>query len=150
MEIEVLFTRTDSVAARIEELIRQGRTGIDAALYRLDLPRLAQALAEAARRGLRVRLVLDSLKYSENQATRELLAKSGVRFRLAHGRRGPQTKMHHKFAVLDHETVLTGSYNWTLESEQQNYENLVILRSAEHAAAYSREFEALWAAAPNA
>jgi phosphatidylserine/phosphatidylglycerophosphate/cardiolipin synthase-like enzyme len=53
--------------------------------------------------------------------------------------------MHHKFALLDNELVLTGSYNWTLASEEQNYENLLILRDPEHIKIYREEFEALWA-----
>jgi phosphatidylserine/phosphatidylglycerophosphate/cardiolipin synthase-like enzyme len=55
--------------------------------------------------------------------------------------------MHHKFVILDQQTVLTGSYNWTLESEDENYENLVILEEAQPVEAYTREFEALWTGA---
>ena len=54
--------------------------------------------------------------------------------------------MHHKFAILDNHTVLTGSYNWTPESEEQNYENLLVLREPAQVEAYQREFEALWEA----
>jgi phosphatidylserine/phosphatidylglycerophosphate/cardiolipin synthase-like enzyme len=55
--------------------------------------------------------------------------------------------MHHKFAILDQQSVLTGSYNWTLESENENHENLVILEEAPLVAAYAKEFEALWTGA---
>ena len=55
--------------------------------------------------------------------------------------------MHHKFAILDGTVVVTGSYNWTLESEEQNYENVLVLREPELVKAYGPEFEALWAEA---
>jgi phosphatidylserine/phosphatidylglycerophosphate/cardiolipin synthase-like enzyme len=52
--------------------------------------------------------------------------------------------MHHKFALLDRRTVLIGSYNWTLESEEQNFEGLVVLSDPEAVAVYQSEFAALW------
>jgi phosphatidylserine/phosphatidylglycerophosphate/cardiolipin synthase-like enzyme len=55
--------------------------------------------------------------------------------------------MHHKFVILDQQSVLTGSYNWTLESESENHENLVILEEAQPVEAYAKEFEALWTGA---
>ena len=39
--------------------------------------------------------------------------------------------MHHKFAILDGQTAITGSYNWTVESDEENFENLVILHDKE-------------------
>ena len=125
-------------------LLRTTSRSIDAALYRLNHPRLARALEEAVERGVRVRLVVDGSKYNESRATQELLARAIIPFRLAHGRQGRGSKMHHKFVILDQQTVLTGSYNWTLESEGENYENLVILEEAQPVEAYTREFEALW------
>jgi phosphatidylserine/phosphatidylglycerophosphate/cardiolipin synthase-like enzyme len=55
--------------------------------------------------------------------------------------------MHHKFAVVDRQTVLTGSYNWTMESEDENHENLIIMRETDLVEAYLREFDVLWTGA---
>lgn len=145
MTAEVLFTRERSVAGRIEELIKGTGVSCDAALYRFASDRLARALDEAQKRGVRVRLVLDGRKYEETETTRRLLAAGRLAFRLAHGRAGAGSKMHHKFALLDDSVLLTGSYNWTTESEEQNYENLLVLREPELIAAYRLEFEGLWA-----
>jgi phosphatidylserine/phosphatidylglycerophosphate/cardiolipin synthase-like enzyme len=144
---ETVFTRAGSAAAGIERMLQTTAASVDAALYRLNHPRLVQALADVAARGVRVRLVLDGGKFEQTRATRELLATSRFPFRLLSGRQGAGSKMHHKFAVLDGQIVLTGSYNWTVESEDENYENLIVLRGAPAAEAYAREFEALWAEA---
>ena len=125
-------------------LLHGASGSIDAAIYRVNHPRLVQALEEAVERGLRVRLLVDGNKYEESQSTQALLGGSVIPFRLAYGRRGLGSKMHHKFVVLDQQTVLTGSYNWTLESECENHENLVILQEAQPVEAYAREFETLW------
>jgi phosphatidylserine/phosphatidylglycerophosphate/cardiolipin synthase-like enzyme len=142
---EVVLTRGESIAERIERLIGESRSSIDAAMYRLTSRRLARALQEASARGVRVRLVLDRNKYDEAQVTREILADERLPFRLAYGRQGRGSKMHHKFALLDGSIALTGSYNWTVESEEDNYENLLILREPKLIEVYRREFEALWA-----
>ena len=144
MDTEVILTRGSSVAEAIERLIRQATTSVDAALYRFNNPRLARALREAIGRGLSVRLVLDRNKYEESRTAQELFADGRIPFRLLYGRQGAGTKMHHKFAVLDDRAVLTGSYNWTLESEEQNFEGLLILREPEQVEIFQREFEALW------
>jgi mitochondrial cardiolipin hydrolase len=97
---------------------------------------------EAASRGVRVRLLLDLGKVREGSSPQTLL--ETLSCRLLSGHTDGKSKMHHKFAVLDRQTALTGSYNWTMESEQDNFENLIILREAEVVEAYTREFESLW------
>jgi phosphatidylserine/phosphatidylglycerophosphate/cardiolipin synthase-like enzyme len=142
--MEIKFTRSESVADAIMRLLREASGSINAALYRLNHPGLAQALAEAAQRGVRVRLVVDGNKYKESRVTQKLLAGAAIPFRLAFGRQGNGSKMHHKFVILDQQTVLTGSYNWTLESENENHENLLILRDPYPVQVFTEEFEALW------
>ncbi len=142
--MEVKFARNESVAEAIMDLFNGASGSIEAALYRVNHPRLVQVLEQAVGRGLRVRLLVDGNKYNESRATQALLSKAIIPFRLGYGRRGLGSKMHHKFVILDRQMVLTGSYNWTLESESENHENLVILEGPEPVEAYAREFEILW------
>ncbi len=146
-DTQTLFTRSASVGEAIERMIRAAKTSVDAALYRLSNPRLARALHDAAWRGVRVRVILDREKYAMTTATRELLTKFQIPYWLMSGRRGRFAKMHHKFAILDGRMAVAGSYNWTLESEKQNYECLLILRDRRQVRGFEEEFEALWAAA---
>ena len=141
---EAMFTRSKSVADAIEQLIRATHVSLDAALYRLNSQRLTRALDEAQEKGVRVRLVIDRNRYQESPATRQLLSSRRLPFRLAYGRDGAGSKMHHKFALLDDRVVLTGSYNWTFASEEENYENVLILREPRLVGIYQAEFEALW------
>lgn len=124
--------------------VHEATSSIEGALYRFNHPGLAQALEEAVGRGVRVRLLVDGNKYKESRTTQELLTGAIIPFRLAFGRQGRGSKMHHKFVILDQQTVLTGSYNWTHESEEENHENLLILSDPYPVDAYSQEFEALW------
>jgi len=114
----VRLTRAGSLAEAIELLIDQATISVDAALYRFNHPRLAQALEAAQKRGVNIRMVLDRNKYQETAATRALMSQSRVPFRLLYGRRGPGTKMHHKFVIIDSTKVLTRNrttktcWNW--------------------------------------
>ena len=40
--------------------------------------------------------------------------------------------MHHKFAIIDSDILLTGSFNWTERAASENCENLVISRWDNH------------------
>ena len=146
-KMEIKFARSESVADVIMRLLHEASSSIEGALYRFNHPGLAQALEEAAQRGVQVRLLVDGNKYKESRTTQELLAGVEFPFRLAFGRMGRGSKMHHKFVILDRQTVLTGSYNWTHESEDENHENLLILRDPYSVAAYAEEFQSLWAGA---
>jgi phosphatidylserine/phosphatidylglycerophosphate/cardiolipin synthase-like enzyme len=145
--MEVKFSRSASVAEVVLRLLRATSRSIDAALYRLNNPALEAALEEAVKRGVQVRLLVDGNKYKESRETQELLAAGIVPFRLGYGREGRGSKMHDKFVILDQRSVLTGSYNWTLESENENQENLVIIEEVQPVEAYAKEFEALWTGA---
>lgn len=145
--MEIKFARSESVADVIMRLLQGASSSIDGALYRFNHPGLAQVLEEAVHRGVHVRLLVDGNKYKENRTTQELLSGGIIPFRLAFGRQGRGSKMHHKFVILDQQTVLTGSYNWTHESEDENHENLIILRDPRPVEAYTQEFEALWSGA---
>jgi hypothetical protein len=53
--------------------------------------------------------------------------------------------MHHKFVVIDGQTTLIGSYNWTYTATFQNYEDLALIADdAEVARAFEGEFGRVW------
>lgn len=53
-------------------------------------------------------------------------------------------KMHHKFCVIDNQTVITGSYNWSTNAELKNDENVVINKNAnESATKFTLEYNLL-------
>ncbi len=91
-----------------------------------------------------MRLLVDRNKYEETAATRKLLAENPLPFRAIYGQTGKGSKLHHKFVLLDRRVVLAGSYNWTVESEEQNYDHMLIIRDTELVLAYQQEFERLW------
>ncbi|MEH2435281.1 MAG: phospholipase D-like domain-containing protein [Nostoc sp.] len=52
--------------------------------------------------------------------------------------------LHHKFGVIDSQTVITGSHNWSDAANNGNDETLVVIQSPIVAAHYVREFARLY------
>ncbi|WP_442935757.1 phospholipase D-like domain-containing protein [Nostoc sp.] len=52
--------------------------------------------------------------------------------------------LHHKFGVIDSQTVITGSHNWSDAANSGNDETLVVIESPIVAAHYVREFARLY------
>ncbi|WP_240153412.1 phospholipase D-like domain-containing protein [Erwinia amylovora] len=53
--------------------------------------------------------------------------------------------MHHKFMVVDGDTVQTGSFNYTASAATRNAENALLVQgSPELAKSYQDEFNHLW------
>ena len=53
-------------------------------------------------------------------------------------------KLHHKLAVIDDRTVITGSFNWSPSAAHQNDEVLLLIHSPLVAAHFTREMDRLW------
>ena len=57
--------------------------------------------------------------------------------------------MHMKAAVIDGETLVLGSMNWTRAGEDTNDENTLIVRSRGHSAMFQEYFDRLWDSIPD-
>ena len=52
--------------------------------------------------------------------------------------------LHHKFAVLDDETVIVGSQNWSNSANITNDENILVIKNKKIAKKYLKEFNRLY------
>ena len=52
--------------------------------------------------------------------------------------------MHHKVIIIDHETVITGSFNFSANAARSNDENILIIHSSEVARQFESEFRRLY------
>ena len=57
------------------------------------------------------------------------------------------TAQHHKFAVIDNKTVITGSFNWSPSAAHINDETLLVIHSPQLAKHFTREMDRLWGSA---
>ncbi len=52
--------------------------------------------------------------------------------------------LHHKFAVIDGKTVITGSHNWSVAANNGNDETVLVIENLKVGAHFVREFERLY------
>ena len=111
-----------------------------------------EALVEAARRGVRVRLLLDGhLDAEGNGAVVRALAERAARERLPLEARlfAPGRTLHAKLVVVDGARSYVGSMNWGEASATRNREAGLVVESREAAAWYGRAFGEAWEGPPS-
>jgi phosphatidylserine/phosphatidylglycerophosphate/cardiolipin synthase-like enzyme len=87
-----------------------------------------------------VRILTDQDKSSDLGSDIKRFHDAGVSVRVD---RSPY-HMHHKFAVFDARTLLTGSYNWTRTANEFNQENVLVTDDSHFVETYSAVFHQLW------
>jgi phosphatidylserine/phosphatidylglycerophosphate/cardiolipin synthase-like enzyme len=141
---EVYFSPQRGVRDQIIKRINTTKSTIDLAMYSFTSGDIADALAAAAKRGVKIRIIRDSSQSSDKNDENAFLERNGIQVGIRAGRgRGI---MHDKFAVFDGKQIFTGSYNWTNNAEENNWENALFTDEPNVIEAYQKEFEILWKA----
>ncbi len=137
-QVTANFSGAGSIGAALTQALRQAQGQVTLALFGFNNTHLADELAELARKGVIVRVKVDSVKSAEKKAARvvEFLRRAGVQIQ----RVAPDGRNHNKFAFIDGQRVITGTYNWTLKAET-NWENLLFLDCPDLAEQYEKEWE---------
>ena len=137
---EVQFSPGEACARRIVALLDSCRSSADLCVFTITDDRISEAVLRIHRRGVRVRVVTDDEKAYDEGSDVSRMARAGIAVRVDDS----PYHMHHKFALFDGGTVLTGSYNWTVGAARNNQENLVITNDRRLVNAFTGEFERLW------
>jgi phosphatidylserine/phosphatidylglycerophosphate/cardiolipin synthase-like enzyme len=139
---EAYFSPGEDCPRAILRRIHLSRRTIDACVFTITDDRLSDALIDAHRRGVAVRIVSDDAKADDPGSDVDRLEQAGIAVRFD---RSP-FHMHHKFAVFDGTTLLNGSYNWTRGAARDNQENLTITIDRGLVAIFAAQFDRLWEA----
>ena len=118
--------------------IDSARLTVDVAIYSLSLNSVRDALIRAHKRGVRVRMVMESDNLDRTDP--QILLDAGIPI-LGDRREG---LMHDKFVIIDNAEVWLGSMNFTDSGAYTDNNNLVRIRSVEMAENYTKEFEEMF------
>jgi phosphatidylserine/phosphatidylglycerophosphate/cardiolipin synthase-like enzyme len=139
----------DDVCERVAVAeVQKAKRTVRVAMYSFVSVPLARALADASARGVAVTLVADDHQQSIPQAESVnsiLEADPRIRFVRGNNHLGNYSSIHHKYAVIDDEVVLAGSFNWTSQANRYNDENLIVIKSKALAKRFVRDFATLLA-----
>ena len=134
------FSPSEGCPQRIMQLLSAARTDLDICVFMITDDRLAEAILEAHARGVAVRIITDNEKAFDLGSDVERLQAAGVQLKV------DQTPfhMHHKFALVDRQLLLTGSYNWTRGAARDNLENFIVTSERRLVEPFLEVFERLW------
>jgi mitochondrial cardiolipin hydrolase len=138
---EAYFSPGDECPRAIGRLLASSKKTADICVFTITDDRLSDAILDAHRRGVAIRIIADDAKAEDQGSDIERFERSGIPTRVD---RSP-FHMHHKFAILDGATLLTGSYNWTRGAARDNEENLIVTTEPRLLAPFNGTFERLWA-----
>lgn len=169
--VEVQFSPTSktqpwstSVNGLIDKTLGQATQSIDMALFVFSEQTLANDLFQVRQRGVSIKALIDpDFAYRSYSEGLDLLGLTLANHQCHYEARNypwpqpiatvgiPQLpegdKLHHKFAVMDGQTVIIGSQNWSQAANETNDENLLVIRNPTVAAHFQREFDRLYATA---
>ena len=118
--------------------INEAQSNIYIMAYGFTAREIASALLKAKKRGVHIEVLLDKkFNHNEKYSAADFTAHMGIPIYLD----GEHKIMHNKVMIIDRKTVITGSYNFTKSANNENAENLLIMRSKELADDYFKNYQ---------
>ena len=141
--VEYCFSPGGDCASVLIRWISSARTSIHVLIYSFTLDNVREAVIQAKKRGVDVKIVFDEEQAPGQGSEYSNLKAAGVDVRVDTG----SGLMHDKVAIIDSHIIITGSFNWSQAGNQENNENLIVIDSSSWAAAYEQQFQLIYNAA---
>lgn len=139
--MEAAFSPQQGAIDLVLRTINSAEKSIRVAAYSFTYPPIAEALVNAHRRGVDVKVVLDGKQREDKHSVFRYLKNNNIETRVNFS----YAIMHHKFMIIDHKTLQLGSFNYTKSAEKRNAENVLVIREAPDILdAYLRQWQKLW------
>lgn len=122
--IEVAFSPNNGVTAVVVKAIGEAQHTLLVSAYSFTSKDIAEALLDAKKRGVTVKIILDKSQVSQKYSSSTFFANQGFDLRID----VKHAIYHDKVMIIDDKTVITGSFNFTKAAETKNAENLLVLR----------------------
>lgn len=144
-EIEVYFSPQYKSSIRIIELINGAKNYIYVPAFLITHKGISDALINARKRNVDVRLIIDSNSVNTRNTRHKLLKDSGILLK-AENYAG---KLHSKTMIIDDEYLIIGSMNFSNSGENKNDENMLVIKNPAFAKNYKEFFMYLWKVIPD-
>jgi phosphatidylserine/phosphatidylglycerophosphate/cardiolipin synthase-like enzyme len=138
LPVTVCFTPGGNCTALIVQALKTAQRSVLVQAYSFTSAPIAKARLDAHKHGVQVQVILDKSQRSEKYSSADFLANQGVPTLID----ANHAISHNKVIVIDGETVITGSFNFTKAAQEKNAENLLIIRDPAVAAQYTQNWDA--------
>jgi hypothetical protein len=141
--VEYCFSPSGNCASVLIKWINHASKSVHVLIYSFTLDNVRDALVQAKKRGVDVKIVFDEEQARGQGSEYSNLKAAGVDVCIDTG----SGLMHDKVAIIDGHIIITGSFNWSQAGNQENNENLIVVDSSSWAAAYEQQFQLIYNAA---
>lgn len=150
----------ESTNGTLAQTLSKAAQSIDMALFVFSEQRVVNTLERLHQRGVKLRALIEpSFAYRSYSEALDMMGVTLLENCQAEANNKPWQNpistvgvpnlsagdfLHHKFAVIDGQIVLTGSHNWSAAANNNNDETLLVIQNPTVAAHFLREFERLY------
>jgi len=134
---EVYFSPDGDCTHAIIRELNKAQNSVLVQAYSFTSAPIAKALLDTHRRGVKVEVILDKSQRTQSYSSATFLFNVGIPVKID----AQHSIAHNKVMIIDGETVITGSFNFTKAAEEKNAENLLIIRDEKLASIYTKNWQ---------
>jgi phosphatidylserine/phosphatidylglycerophosphate/cardiolipin synthase-like enzyme len=134
---QVYFSPKGGCTDAIIRELNKAKSTVLVQAYSFTSAPIAKALLNAHKRGVKVEVILDKSQRTDQYSSATFFYNSGIPVKID----SQHAIAHNKVMVIDGETVITGSFNFTKAAEENNAENLLIMHDKKLASLYIKNWE---------
>ena len=140
VRVENYMAPEDAVMAKLVAYVQGAQKSVHFMIFTFTHDSLAQAMIERFRAKIDVQGVIED--NNAGQGSLVDLFCAGVPVKTD----GNRYVLHHKVIIIDSETVITGSFNFTWSADTENDENVLVIHDRALAALYEAEYQKMYRA----
>ena len=134
---EVYFSPHGGATDAIVRELNRAKNTVLVQAYSFTSAPIAKALLNAHKRGVEVEVIIDKSQVTQKYSSATFLRNQGIPVKID----ARHAIAHNKIMIIDGETVITGSFNFTKAAEESNAENLLVIRDKRLAERYIKNWQ---------
>ncbi len=135
--IEIYFSPHGGCADAIIGELDKAKSTVLVQAYSFTSAQIAKALLNAHKRQVKIEVILDRRQRTQKYSSATFLCNQGIAVKID----AQHAIAHNKVVIIDGETVITGSFNFTKAAEESNAENLLVIRDKKLAERYIKNWQ---------
>jgi phosphatidylserine/phosphatidylglycerophosphate/cardiolipin synthase-like enzyme len=134
---EVYFSPHGGATDAIIRELNKAKSTVLVQAYTFTSAPIAKALLNDHKRGVKVEVILDKSQRTDKYSPATFFSNAGIPVKID----AVHAIAHNKIMIIDEETVITGSFNFTKAAEQNNAENLLVIHDKKMAERYTKNWQ---------
>ena len=140
-EVSILFASEGNVIEAVGDAVREAKSNIRFMTFVFSSDSLAEAMLEMIQNpDITIEGVFENRNSTASWSQLPPLHCAGAHVR----QDGNRYVLHHKTVIIDDDTVVTGSFNFSGNASRSNDENLMIIKDKDIARLYLDEWQRMW------